>query len=90
MGRVALMIQETGNWDPSGEYGGWACYTSNAKCQAAILLPLNILPAIRWSTNESSDFAEFQYCTGCIVSDIGMVSTYFVNRNASDDLFSMA
>ena len=83
------MIQETGNWDPSGEYGGWACYKSNVMCKAAILLPPEILTAIRWSSSDSSEFAKFQYCIGCIVSDIGMVSTYFVNQNASDDLFKM-
>ena len=87
MGRVAMMIPETGNWDPSGDYGGWACYKSNLMCNAAVMLPPDILPAIRWSSSDSSEFSEYQYCTGCIVSDIGVVSTYFVNRNDSDDLF---
>ena len=87
MGRMALRIQETWNWDPSGEYGGWACYKSNVECKAAILLPPEMLQAIRWSSSDSNHCAECQHCTGCIVSDIGMVSTYFVNQNASDDLF---
>ena len=47
----------------------------------------DVLPAICWSSCDSSDFAESQYYSGCIASDIGMVYTDLVNRNVSDDLF---
>ena len=84
VGDATVLVQESGMWDASFDFVKWSCIKTTSFCEAAILVPVKFLPAVRW-TSESVIFDSFEFATGAIVSDLGMVSAYVVHKGISNE-----
>ena len=57
---------------------------------AVVLVPNELQSAVKWASSEDSQFAETGVCSGVVLSNIGVVSTYVVCRGENQDLFMEA
>ena len=89
VGNSNILVQEVKNWDKDGDYRNWQLHKSSAVCKAGILVPSELMNALKWSSDDDPQFCEFVYASGVQIADVGAVSGYFVHSGSknSDEEF---
>ena len=84
VGNSNILVQEVQHWDKDGDYRNWQLHKSTAVCKAGILVPSELMNALKWSSDDDPQFCEFVYASGVQIADVGAVSGYFVHSGSKN------